>query len=145
MLSTLIKKIKKSERGGAAIEFAFAMPIIIVISFAFFEFCQVVFTQTMLSYSAAQASRFAMVNFQKDNVESTYIDGVKADIQTYAENSYILIDDAHVTSFDIEVIVDIQKIKTVNVKIDYAYNTNIPMLPDYSFTLTGESDAFLVQ
>jgi Flp pilus assembly protein TadG len=145
MFLALIKRLKRSDRGAAAIEFAFALPIIIIISFAFFEFCQVVFTQTMLSYSAAQASRFAMVNFQKDNVDINYIDSVKADIQTYAEDSYILIDDAKVSSFDIEVIVDIQKIKTVNVKIDYAYDTNIPMLPDYSFILTGESDAFLVQ
>ena len=139
------KNLKKSTHGAAAIEFALILPIIIVFTFGVFEFCRVAFTQTILSYSAAQASRYAMVNIDQNNVgDAAYLTAKSSEIEDFAEESFILIEPARVSSF-VVVLVPAALTTTVNVSIAYDYTTFIPMLPDMDFTLTADSDSFLVR
>lgn len=144
MIFKILKNLKKSTRGAAAIETALIFPIIIVLSFGFFEFCQVVFTQSVLSYSAAQASRYAMVNISVSNLaDATAINAKAAEIESYAKESFILINSDNVSNFSVTITPGLAAI--VNVSMDYNYTTSIPMLPNYDFTLTGQSDSFIVR
>lgn len=146
MFSRLLKKIRKSSRGVTAIEFAFAAPIILFVTFGFFEFALVLFTQGVLHYSAEQATRYAMVNFDAGNLDVDYITQVKLDIKNAARENFILIDEDNITNFDINVVVDLSdQTKTVNVNIDYDYSMIIPLMPESTFTISGTSKSFLVQ
>lgn len=146
MLLKLIKKIKTSSRGTAAIEFSFMMPIMVILSFGFFEVSRALFTQVNLDYSAAQASRYAMVNFAIDKVGEDYISGIEADIQAFAEESYILVDKSQVISFDVNVVVDTTTLtKTVSINIDYPFSIIIPLVSFFDYTITGSSDSFLIR
>lgn len=142
----LRKNLGKNTRGVAMIEFAFAAPIILLITFGFFEFSLVLFTQGVLHYSAEQATRYAMVNFDVGNLDDDYITEVKQGIKSAAIDSFILIDEDKIANFDINVVVDpSDQTKTVNVTIDYNYSMIMPLLSGSSFTLTGSSKSFLVQ
>ncbi len=49
-------------RGGVALEFAFALPVLIFFIFAVFEIGRALWTQTTLEYAVEEAARFAIVN-----------------------------------------------------------------------------------
>lgn len=146
-----IKKIRKSNKGSVAIEFSLILPIIILFSFGFFEFCRVVFTQSILNYSAAQASRYAMVNINQESATiadtdaaTAYLASKQSEIEVYAKESFILIDESKVADFTVEIIPS-QYTSLVNVSIDYDYSTFIPLMPTMNFTLRADSDSFLVR
>lgn len=146
MLFGALKKIRKSLRGASAMEFAFAAPIILILTFGFFEFARILFTQGILHYSAEQATRYAMVNFDVGNLADDHIRTVKLGIESAARDSFVLIDEGKISNFDISVIVDpADQTKTVNVTIDYTYAMIMPLMSGTTFTMTGESKSFLVQ
>lgn len=145
MFITNIKSIFNNERGTAAIEFSFAMPVLLLLLFGMFEFCRVVFTQGILSYSAEQGTRFAMVNFDHDNIDADYIAAIKSEIEEKSRDSFILISDENISDFDIEVVTNIDNTSIVNITIGYNYQMSMPLIPNSDFTLTGKSESFLVQ
>ncbi len=146
MFKGLLRKIRKNPRGATALEFAFAAPIILFMTFGFFEFALILFTQGILHYSAGEATRYAMVNFDVGNLNADYITTVKQGIKSAAKDSFIMIDESKISNFDISVIVDpADQTKTVNVTIDYSYSMIMPLMPGSTFTMTGESKSFLVQ
>lgn len=146
MFSRLLKKIRKSSRAATMIEFAFAAPIILFLTFGFLEFSLVLFTQGILHYSAEQATRYAMVNFDAGNLDDAYIAEVKLGIKSAAIESFVLIDESKIANFDISVVVDpADQTKTVNVTIDYNYSMIMPLLSGSTFIMTGTSKSFLVQ
>ncbi len=146
MLSGLLKKFTKNSRGTTMIEFAFAAPIILMLTFGFFEFVLIVFTQSILHYSAEQATRYAMVNFDAGNLEESYLATVKSEIQGVAQDSFILIHEEKIENIDVSVIVDpSDQTKTVSVTINYNYSMIMPLLPNSTFLMSGKSESFLVQ
>ena len=146
MLKRAKKNLRKNTRGATMVEFSFAAPIILLLTFGFFEFSLVLFTQGVLHYSAEQATRYAMVNFDAGNLEDDYITEVKLGIKSAAIDSFILIDENKISNFDISVVVDpADQTKTVNVTINYNYSMIMPLMPGSTFTLTGSSKSFLVQ
>lgn len=146
MLIDILKKIKNSSQGSTAIEFAFVLPIMIIFSFGFFEVCRIVYTQAIVSYSAEQATRYAMVNFQQSNVDPTYEDSVKVDIESFAYESLNLINTANISDFTVAVATDpATGTRSVSVNIDYDFTINIPMITAMNFTLSGQSDSFLIR
>lgn len=143
---SLFRKVGKSSGGSAAIEFSLALPVILLITFAFIEFARVLFTQAVLNASAEEATRFAMVNFEQNNLDADYISGIETEIKNIAKDRFILIDEEKISDFDIEVITNVaDATKTVNINIDYAYEFMLPLMGDFSFTITGASESFLVQ
>ncbi len=141
-----LNKISKNNDGATMIEFAFAAPVIILLSFGFFQFCHILFTQAILDFSAAEATRYAMVNFDEGNIDDAYIYEIKLAIRTAAEESFTLIDNSKVTDFDVVVVTDPSDMtKTVGVTIQYNYALMIPFLPFSTIVLRGSSESFLVQ
>lgn len=145
MLLAYLHKIRKSPRGSTAIEFAMVLPVMLLFTFGFFEFARALFTQGILNYSAEQATRFAMVNFDADNEDAFYISGVKTQITTVAKNSFIMIDESQATVTISVAVNALDLTKTVDVTIDYDYSFIMPILPATSFVMTGSSKSFLIQ
>ena len=146
MLAGLLRKIRQSSQGATALEFAFAGPIIMLLTFGFFEFSMVLFTQGILSYSAEQATRYAMVNFEQDNLDEDYLTTIQLGIKNKARESFILIDNEKIEDIDVSVVADpADNTKTVSVTITYNYSMIMPFLDRSNFTLRGASESFLVQ
>jgi Flp pilus assembly protein TadG len=146
MYKALFDKTRECSRGATAVEFAFILPILLLFLFGFFEFCMVLFTQSILHYSAEEATRYAMVSFQQNNLDATYIATVKNEIEAVARSNFIMIDPANISSFLIDIIPnETDNTKTINVTIDYSYSMTIPFLTTSTFTLSGSSASFLVQ
>lgn len=144
MFSAIVNKIRKNPRGTTAIEFAMILPIMLLITFGFFEFALVLFTQGILNYSAEQASRFAMVNFDAGNTDAAVITAVTTQIEAVAKDSFILIDESKAT-VTVTVAVGADLTKTVDVIINYNYSFIMPLIPAKSFVMTGSSKSFLIQ
>lgn len=143
---SLFRRVGKSSDGSAAVEFALALPVILLITYAFFEFALVLFTQAVLNTSAEEATRFAMVNFDQDNLNTDYIEGLEGEIKDVAKDSFILINEDNISDFGVDVIRNgADGTATVNITIDYAYEFMMPLMGDVSFTMTGASTSFLVQ
>ncbi|MCP5381611.1 MAG: pilus assembly protein [Kordiimonadaceae bacterium] len=145
MKFTTFFKLKNNDKGATAIEFAFAAPVLLLLLFGMFEFSRVLFTQGILNYSAEQGTRFAMVNFDHDNLDPDYIDTIKSDIEDVSRNNFILVSDENISNFDVDVITNADNTSTVNITIDYTYKMSLPLIPHSDFTLTGSSKSFLVQ
>ncbi len=140
------KQMLHCSRGATMVEFAFAGPVLLLLTFAFFEFSLMLFTQGVLHYSAEQATRFAMVNLEQNNLDPNYLAAAKVKIQDRAKQSFILIDQEKITNFNVDVIVDPDdNTKTVSITIDYNYTMIMPYLSQSTFTMTGKSESFLVQ
>ncbi|MCC3862233.1 TadE/TadG family type IV pilus assembly protein [Pseudemcibacter aquimaris] len=141
-----LRKLRESENGAVAVEFAMVIPVTLALTFFFFELCRIVFLQNVLSYSAAQASRYAMVHFDNTSVDSDYLDGLEADIKTYAKRSMYLIDDNLISDFTITTAdPDDEGRRNVDISISYSYSPMMPLLSELEVTMKGESKAFLVQ
>ncbi len=52
----------RCRRGGVALEFAFALPVLLLFIFGVFEIGRAFWTQTTLEYAVEEAARFAIVN-----------------------------------------------------------------------------------
>jgi Flp pilus assembly protein TadG len=61
MMSRLLRMLR-DRRGVSAVEFAFAMPVLIMMLIGVFEFGRLFWTWTTLQYAAEQTGRFAMSN-----------------------------------------------------------------------------------
>lgn len=55
-----ILRTLRDRRGASAVEFAFAMPVLIVLLIGVFEFGRLFWTWTTLQYAAEQTGRYAM-------------------------------------------------------------------------------------
>ncbi len=145
MFISNFRKLFKNENGATAVEFSFVFPVLLLLLFGMFEFCRVVFTQGILSYSAEQGTRFAMVNFDHDNIDADYIAAIKDEIEAKSRDSFILISDENISDFNIEVVTNVDNTSIVNITIDYNYQMSMPIIPHADFTLRGRSESFLVQ
>jgi len=146
MFWDVLRNIKKNKRGATIVEFAFAAPVILLLTFGFFEYCMVLFTQGVLHYSAQEATRYALVNFDSGNLDPAYLSAIKQDIKDKAKESLTLIDDSKISAIDVSVIANAaDQTKTVGVNISYSYHLALPLLPQSNFTLRGSSESFLIQ
>lgn len=145
-MMNLLKRLRKNDEGATAVEFAFIVPIVFLFMFGFFEFCLVLFTQGVLHFSAEEATRYAMVNFEQDNVAEEYIASIRDDIEAVARSKFVMISDEKISNFDVSVITNPSDMtKTVDITIDYSYTMSMPFIEHTTFTLRGESKSFLVQ
>ena len=144
-MMSLFRKVGTSNDGAVAIEFSMALPVILLLTYAFFEFSLVLFTQAVLNSSAEEATRFAMVSFERGNFDPDYIAGIESEIEDVAKDSFVLIDENNISDFDVDVVTNADSTLTVNINIDYAYKFMMPLTGDFSFTMTGASKSFLVQ
>jgi len=146
MFYKMFKKIRHDARGATMVEFAFAAPVLLILTFGFFEFSRVLFTQGILHYSAAEATRYAMVNFDPNVLDEDYIAEVKLGIKGVVSDNFILIDETKISRLDVDVTVNPgDATKTVSITIEYDYSMIMPIIPQANFTLVGNSQSFLVQ
>jgi Flp pilus assembly protein TadG len=67
----LLKGIGGRDEGGAAVEFALVLPVLLMLTFGAIEFGRMLWTQSMLAHAAAEGARYAMVRGAGSPEEAT--------------------------------------------------------------------------
>lgn len=130
------RNFAKNRDGATAMEFALVSPVVLAVVFAIIEFGRAMFTIGVLNYAAAEATRFATVNFSATTSE----------IQDVAEDSFILIDPAKISDFSVTAPLDpSDQTRLVTVQIEYNYEFSLPYLDLGSMILAGDSKGFLTE
>jgi Flp pilus assembly pilin Flp len=131
-----IQQCVRGREGATALEFALVSPIVLAVVFAIIEFGRAMFTIGVLNYAAAEATRFATVNFSATTSE----------IQDVAEDSFILIDPSEISNFSVTAPLDpADQTRLVTVEIAYNYEFALPYIDLGAITLTGDSKGFLTE
>lgn len=142
----ILQKIGKDSRGATMVEFAFAAPFIFLLTFGFFEFSRILYTQAILKYASQEATRYATVSFDEGNLDPDYLQQIKLEIKDVATEKMIMLDPTKISRFDVNVEVNPSDMtKVVSVVIDYDFSLVIPVLSNTHFVFHGESESFLVQ
>jgi len=125
MQSAFLRRLRRSDAGSSAVEFAMVAPFLITMLFGIFEFGRALWTQSMLDFAVEQASRCATINTttcNSANAIATY-----ASQQTAPLNLPAATFTASTPSCGNQV------------RASYAFNFVSPNLFPYSITLTSQS------
>lgn len=129
------RRLKKDERGVAAVETAFTFPLMLLLLFGIFEIGRLVYTQAALNFAAEEATRFAVV---REGTVTT------AEVEAYASSRLLAMVDSTAAVFTASAPVDpVTNTSIFTVQVDYPYSFMVPMISNNSITLTASSTGFL--
>ena len=135
-ISSLPRRFLRSRKGTTAIEFAFTVPVIVTMTYGIMEVARILYTQGVLLYAAEEATRYATVHYEES----------VSQIQTVAENHFIMIDPARISNFSVTAPVDPDdQTKLVTVQISYNFQLMIPFSDLPLITLSASSRGFLTE
>ncbi len=130
------RRLKRDQRGIAAVEFAFAAPVFILMIYAVIEFGRAVYTEGALAFATEEATRYATVNY------NATVDELK----TVASSKVYGIHKDQITGINVDESVNAaDQTKLVTVTISYYHNFLLPLFSVDGVTLTGASKGFLVE
>jgi Flp pilus assembly protein TadG len=125
MQNAFLRRLRQSDHGSSAVEFAMVAPFLIAILFGIFEFGRALWTQSMLDFAVEQASRCATVNATTC--------GTSNQIATYASQQTAPLN-LPVATFTAS-----SPACGHQVRASYAFTFITPHLFPYSITLTSQS------
>lgn len=131
----------RDEEGAAAVEFAFTLPIFMGLVIFAAEAARLVYTLSAISFAAAEASRYVVVNQ----------DATSTEVLAVAQEHIYGLDPANLQALLYEAPVDpATSTSLVTVTIQYLYEPILPVTvfldPSYAggFVLNGVSRGFLI-
>jgi len=142
LLSRFFSRFKREEDGAAAVEFAFTLPIFMGLIIFAAEMARLVYTLSAISFAAAEASRFVVVNQ----------DSTTDQVLQVAKRKIYGLDPGHLQAILVTAPLDTtDQTRLVTITIQYLYEPIFPVdvfLSDsYSdgFVLNGVSRGFLIE
>ncbi len=140
LVKVRLARFTKDEDGAMAVEFALVLPIYLMVITMIIEFSLLTYAQAVVFYSAEQATRFAVVNFNA-TVE---------DIQLEARANLLGVDTSNLTAIVVTAPTDVSdNTKLVSVTVQYKYTPILPISKlfnldnDGTINLAGNSSGFI--
>jgi len=135
-LNTLRRRCLGSRDGTTSIEFAFAVPVMVMVTYGIMEVARLLYTQGVLIYAAEEATRYATVHYEES----------VSQIQSVAESHFVMIDPARISLFSVTAPVDPDdQTKLVTVQINYSFKLLVPFTDHPLVTLSASSRGFLTE
>ena len=141
-LGKLLSRFRRDEEGAAAVEFAFTLPIFMGLVIFAAESARIVYTLSAISFAAAEASRFVVVNQ----------DATTDEVLAVAGNSIYGLDPTNLQAIVVtNPLNEADQTRLVTVTIQYFYEPILPVSVFLSenypggFTLNGISRGFLIE
>ena len=136
------RRLRRNDDGAMAVEFALTLPIYLMVITMIIEFSRIAYTQSVVYYSAEQATRFAIVNFNATNHQIVH----------KARDNLIGVDLSNLTAIVVTSPTDLSdNTKLVSVRVQYRYEPILPVAKlfnldgDGTIALTGESSGFITE
>jgi len=135
-IKALWRRCRQSRDGTAAIEFAFAVPVMVMVTYGIMEVARMIYTQGVLVYAAEEATRYATVHYEES----------VSQIQSVAESHFVMIDPARISQFTVTAPIDPDdQTKLVTVQIQYNFRLLVPFTDQPLVTLSASSRGFLTE
>lgn len=135
-LARLTGRIRRDDRGGAAVETALAMPVYLFCLFALIEVGRLVYTQGAVMFAAQEATRYATVHYNASMDE----------LKSAASNRIFALEKDRITHITVHSVLDpVDQAKRVTVELGYRHDLLLPLLPGEGVTLEGASRGFWVE
>ncbi len=140
-IAHILSKLKASDEGVTAVEFALVLPIYLASLLSVMEISRMVYTKAAVMHAAEEATRYAMVNYGATTTE----------LETKATAGLVGLSADNLLAVVITNPVDpTDQTRLVSIQINYQY---VPILPigyflggdETGFEITGESKGFLTE
>lgn len=128
-------RLKRDQRGVAAVEFAFAAPVFILMIYGVIEFGRAAYTQGALAFATEEATRYATVHYSATADE----------LKTVASGKILGIRKDRISKVSVTETMNADQTKLVTVQIDYNHKLLLPVFDIDTVTLNGASKGFLVE
>ena len=138
MMNTIRKmrqRLLRNNRGGTAIEFSLAAPVLIFMISGVIEFGRAAYTQGALAFATEEATRYATVNY----------DATTDELKSVASKKIIGIRKDRISKVAVTETLNADQTKLVTVQINYDHHFLLPIFEVESLTLNGASKGFLVE
>ena len=137
------RRTERRPRGQALVEFAFVVPLFLLLMFAIIDFGRYVYYVQVINNAAREGARYAIVHGSKGipatgpGSSDSGGDKVKSVVRNYAIG---------VIGSDADLVIDPQwpdgtnvRESTVRVAVTYGFRSLIPLVPIPTIEITGES------
>jgi Flp pilus assembly protein TadG len=137
----------RSEGGQSAIEFAFAVPILVAVVFGFMQLCMIFYTRNLISECAREGSRYAILHGATCKTSSgSSCEAAVSDIQSYITGNKL----PNIGGGTMQIAVTYpdgndQPNSRVTVTITYAYALKAPFIPSQFINLKSSSTMIILQ
>lgn len=129
-------RLIRDERGVAAIEMAFALPVFMFCVYGIIEFGRYAYTQGALLYAAEETTRYATVNY----------DATTDQLMSIASGHAVGIKKQNIKAINVdETLNAVDQTKLVTVQIQYNHEFLLPIFDAAGVTIEGSSKGFLVE
>lgn len=131
-----LRALISDKRGVAALEFAFAAPVVMFMVYGVVEFGRAAYTQSALAFATEEATRFATVNYNATTDQ----------LKQVASDRIIGINKAKIASIKVDQTLNVDdQTKLVTVSVSYNHEFLLPIFDIDGVTLNGSSKGFLVE
>ena len=132
------KRRRAGERGSTLVEGALCFTVFLMIIFGTIDFGRMVFAYNFISYSAREATRYALAHGTKYPVTAS-------DLTTFVKNEAIGLDPSAITVTPTWSDVSHTPGTSVQVQVQYAFQPIAPYMPTGLLTLSSTSKMLISQ
>jgi Flp pilus assembly protein TadG len=141
-----IKDAAHGESGGSMIEFALSFSALMTFVFCLMEMCIALYSYGLISESAREASRYAIVHGSTClTSSSTSCTASAATINTYAKNLGLPNIGGGALNVTTNFLPDNTPGSVVSVSIQYTMPIKLPFVPTRSLSMTSASQMYILQ
>ena len=131
-----LRRLIRDERGVAAIEMAFALPVFMFCIYGIIEFGRYAYTQSALLYAAEETTRYATVNY----------DATTDQLMDIAAGHAVGIKKQNIKAINVDETLNVaDQTKLITVQIQYDHEFLFPIFDAAGVTIEGSSKGFLVE
>jgi Flp pilus assembly protein TadG len=137
----------RSEDGGTLIEFAVTLPVLASLVFCFFEICMAIYTYDMISESAREGTRYAMVRGAScPSVANPTCEVTAAQVNTYVSGlGWPNVGGGLITPSTTYPDGNENVGSHVQVTVTYTFKITMPFVPTKSLSLSSTSTKTIIQ
>jgi Flp pilus assembly protein TadG len=136
--SSQSKRRRAGERGSTLVEGALCFTVFLMIIFGTIDFGRMVFAYNFISYSAREATRYALAHGTKYPVTAS-------DLTTFVKNEAIGLDPSAITVTPTWSDINHTPGTSVQVQVQYAFQPIAPYMPTGLLTMTSTSKMLISQ
>lgn len=130
-----LRRLWGDRRAVSTLEFALLSPVFLGLVVGAVEMGRAAYTQGAVSFAAAEATRYAVVNYNISEEE----------VRDVTEGCLLGLDPDRINAIVVTGPIDpVDNTRTISVEVSYDFQFTLPLMPDSVMAITGTSRGFLI-